>query len=384
MNDPNDNHHTAKGYKELDILYGSDVKNNHNLEFRYTEPKKLQEIEKFFIEFFLSIRTFCDIFYDVNRELKYFNYKIVKAINDIPDIHPGSVDNLLSKIKAKLYELNLNIITNGANQVVNTKSPKHNLNNEGNISRLFLISQEEILNDLFQPSHPRHISPSSSKSEGEFIKTKGLGFKKGVDGWLIRTESINTNNEYKTLSLSKVEHIPDIKDTSIDLPLRVSVINQNESDSEILFKKKITPVFEKQYETLDDIVNELEKSNRQDRNNRGSERLVNLSGFTPNKLSNLNIGNSNKPISPVILVSNTNYQPLNMKLHYKKRTGTVQLTNNTLGQKLVLLESKVSPLINNDDNIRVSSAKMLKFEELKVASSKKLIEKDDIPQFHND
>ena len=38
-------------YREVDLLYGSEIRTNLNLEFRYTQPKVLQHIEKFLIEF---------------------------------------------------------------------------------------------------------------------------------------------------------------------------------------------------------------------------------------------------------------------------------------------------------------------------------------------
>ena len=57
----------VKGYKEIDLLYGSEIKTNTNLDFRYSEPKILQQIEKFLIEFMISIR---------NTNLRKFNFII--------------------------------------------------------------------------------------------------------------------------------------------------------------------------------------------------------------------------------------------------------------------------------------------------------------------
>ena len=49
-------------YKEIDLLFGSLIRDNQNLEFKYGAPKKLQFSEKFFEKFFISIRNGFDIF----------------------------------------------------------------------------------------------------------------------------------------------------------------------------------------------------------------------------------------------------------------------------------------------------------------------------------
>ncbi len=86
-------------YKEIDLLYGSEMKTNANFDFRYSEPRMLQHIEKFFIEFFISIRN-TEIFRDENsnKELKYFNYPLILEINKISDNGDKSIDEIIKKI----------------------------------------------------------------------------------------------------------------------------------------------------------------------------------------------------------------------------------------------------------------------------------------------
>lgn len=76
----------VKAYKEVDILFGADLKSNNSVEFRYSEPKKLKEIEKFFVEFFiLSANTGLDkMFQDYCK--KHFKYVDIDLINHINEL----------------------------------------------------------------------------------------------------------------------------------------------------------------------------------------------------------------------------------------------------------------------------------------------------------
>jgi hypothetical protein len=248
-----------KGYKEIDLLYGSEVRNNNNLEFRYTEPKKLQEIEKFFVEFYISVRNSNDIFHDndIKRELKYFDYSIVKTIFDISqdkdrDKDINSIDMMIKQINLKLYEIYQNVNCNGANQIISVGGDvkDHYLRNAKDTKdgmSLFVIDRDEILKDLFKNTNNDGnsllnedrsyasvyvgIGPSKGgehskitidkgkleeviedNNNNEFIVTNGRKFLKEQDGWLVRKDSAmnnksRRNNIEQTLSLSKMEEI---------------------------------------------------------------------------------------------------------------------------------------------------------------------------------
>jgi len=72
-----------KSYKEFQISYGSDIKLNTNIDFIYHEPKKLKEIEKFFLEFFIITKQNEEFFYDTNHDLKYLDYSLLAIINEV-------------------------------------------------------------------------------------------------------------------------------------------------------------------------------------------------------------------------------------------------------------------------------------------------------------
>lgn len=132
--------HKCRNIKKflLNNYLGPDIKNNSNIEFRYSEPKKLQDIEKFFIEFFISIRNNLDHFYDITHELNYLDYSIISTINDILFNNKqnlngsnNSIENILHKINLKLYENFINL-QNGSENILQNDNYDNNNNNNNN------------------------------------------------------------------------------------------------------------------------------------------------------------------------------------------------------------------------------------------------------------
>lgn len=160
----------TKGYKEIDLLYGSEIKTNTNLDFRYSEPKILQQIEKFLTEFLISIRN-TDVFRDpnLNRELKYFNYSIIAAINSVPSDNGNStIENLISKINIKLKDMYISMKTNYNGNYTNYErtlsvNSKIFTEQEG-IDNLLMIKKEDILNDMFNQNKVDEINGHNKKT----------------------------------------------------------------------------------------------------------------------------------------------------------------------------------------------------------------------------
>lgn len=154
----------VKGYKEIDLLYGCDIKANASLDFRYSTPEMLRQIEQFLIEFLISLRN-TDVFRDphFNRELKYFDYSIITAINSVPSDNSNStIENMITKINMKLKEMYLasksssNNNTNGNNNAnhINPYTRTISINSKyfgeaEKMEQLLIIKQNDILRDLF-------------------------------------------------------------------------------------------------------------------------------------------------------------------------------------------------------------------------------------------
>jgi hypothetical protein len=97
---------SSKYYRELDIIYGSEIKNSSNIEFRYTEPKKLKEVEKYLNEYFLSIMNKFGLFYNTYHEAKYFDISSILIIDEIINQNRNLTTNqILAKIDSKFLEM---------------------------------------------------------------------------------------------------------------------------------------------------------------------------------------------------------------------------------------------------------------------------------------
>jgi len=106
------NTESERFYKEFQVTYGSDIKLNVNIDFIYQEPKKLKEIEKFFLEFFILTKQNEDFFYNVNHDLKYLDYSLFAIM-----------DEVLNTEKISFSSSN--------NDLNNPNSPNNSLNNNG-------------------------------------------------------------------------------------------------------------------------------------------------------------------------------------------------------------------------------------------------------------
>ena len=90
-------------YREIDLLFGSYIRENQNLEFKYGAPKKLQHVEKFFEDFFITSRSGYDIFrINVNNKFKYVNYNIINIINSVPVSNNVNIEQIFIDINKRL------------------------------------------------------------------------------------------------------------------------------------------------------------------------------------------------------------------------------------------------------------------------------------------
>jgi hypothetical protein len=252
-----DNTITNKTYKEIEIVYGSDIKSS-SIEFRYSEPKKLQEIEKFFIEFYISVRNNSDVYYNMNHELTYFDYSIIYTINEILVAHknminhPNIVEFIISKINTRLYENYMKMKLNGANKIsivdkqrdreVDLKAKGDKDSNRGLANMSFLyISKDTILNEMFK-DHDNELN--------NYHEVDGGFYKKEEDGWAVRdievedkitskknVAAIDLNNTI-TLSNNGMNTHRKVNDCSMNLSNRYSVIKPESEHSDSYYFRK--------------------------------------------------------------------------------------------------------------------------------------------------
>ena len=186
-------------YREVDLLYGSEIRTNLNLEFRYTQPKVLQHIEKFLIEFLISNRN-NEVFRvnNMNRGLKYFNYNIIIAINSVSNENEEgiTIEMLINDINKKLKEMYNEQVNN--NQYGRTISLNSRLYTDfEKFENELMIKKEDILNGLFGNNNYRNNNNNNNeKKNNNNNKDRKLG------KYDLKNFNYNNNNEIENISAS--------------------------------------------------------------------------------------------------------------------------------------------------------------------------------------
>lgn len=145
---------------------GNDMKDNTNIEFKYSEPKKLMEIEKFLIEFFISIRPNLDIFHDPKWELKYFDYSLISIFEDIlSKFKKNTIEQITYIINIKLYESYIKLQKKPDNTNL---SHSYNITSSPNFSFL-ILSKEQFLRDFFKYAENENLI---TRLENSFYRNK--------------------------------------------------------------------------------------------------------------------------------------------------------------------------------------------------------------------
>ena len=176
-------------YKEIDLLCGSSIRNNQNLEFKYGAPKKLQHIENFFEEFFITNRNEFDIFNITNNnyKYKYVNYSIINIINNVPVTL--AFDQFLLDINKKLneeYNKEINtkkekekikeIKKNEGNENKESNNESKNENNDGNsCDNIFTLNKEAFYYEILNIKNNIKQIKTMNKRETSNFLTDSMG-----------------------------------------------------------------------------------------------------------------------------------------------------------------------------------------------------------------
>ena len=162
-------------YKEIDLLFGSYIRDNQNLEFKYGAPKKLQHVEKFFEDFFITSRSGYDIFrINVNNKFKYVNYNIINIINSVPVSNNVNIEQIFIDINKRLE--------NEYNS--EQKKSKENLNDDeddkdeegtednNSVDKVFILNKEEIYNEILGLKNKKNNKDNKDSKDNKDIKIK--------------------------------------------------------------------------------------------------------------------------------------------------------------------------------------------------------------------
>ena len=193
--------------KEVDFIFGSFIRGNRNFEFKYGAPKKLEYIEKFMEEFFLTGRSGLNIFRinNQNKKYKYVNYDIIKIINSFQITKNMGVEeifqNYLNTLKQQ-YEKD-----SKAKKEKKQENDENNLNNSDDdsddnkkIDKLFSLNKETfykvLLNIKLEEKKPQ---PNKQNKSINIITDSLLNNNTNIEQNININNLVNINSERQNL-----------------------------------------------------------------------------------------------------------------------------------------------------------------------------------------
>ena len=195
--------------KEVDFIFGSFMKDNKNFEFKYGAPKKLEYIEKFIEEFYLTGRSNLNIFRinNQNKKYKYVNYDIINIINSYQISKTMTLEEIFTEFTNKLTqeyekykkkkeeELEKELLyDNESNISLNTK------NHTKNIEQILSLNKQSFYNILFDIKPEEKIQKDISIKSIHLVTDKDYISNKSNNNI---NQNLNINNEMNANSERK-------------------------------------------------------------------------------------------------------------------------------------------------------------------------------------
>ena len=184
--------------KEVDFIFGSFMKGNKNFEFKYGAPKKLEYIEKFMEEFYLTGRSSLNIFKvnNQNKKYKYVNYDIIGIINSFQISKSMGIDEIFKNFKNKLkqeYEKDQKlkkVKEKDMDDNNSNNSDEENDDSSKKIDKILLLNKETFYSVLLNiKSHKENIPKLDKEIKGINL-VSDITNKQDID----LDENLNINN----------------------------------------------------------------------------------------------------------------------------------------------------------------------------------------------
>ena len=253
--------------KEVDFIFGSFIRGNRNFEFKYGAPKKLEYIEKFMEEFFLTGRSGLNIFRinNQNKKYKYVNYDIIKIINSFQITKNMGVEeifqNYLNTLKQQ-YEKD-----SKAKKEKKQENDENNLNNcdddsddNKKIDKLFSLNKETfykvLLNIKLEEKKPQ---PNKQNKSINIITDSLLNNNTNIEQNININNLVNINSERQNLidgkAISFVENNDKNRETRFENVSKISEVKTREKLEIKIVNISITRQEENKEATNDKISN---------------------------------------------------------------------------------------------------------------------------------
>ena len=183
-------------YKEIDLLFGSYIRENQNLEFKYGAPKKLQHVEKFFQDFFVTNRSGYDIFrISINNKFKYVNYNIINIINSVPVSNNVDIEQIFADINKKLeneYNSEQKKSKENIDDDDDDNRDEEGTEENNSVNKIFVLTKEEVYNEILNIKNKKN-----NIKDNNIIKDKNVLDKENNNKANDVNDEKNSINIYK-------------------------------------------------------------------------------------------------------------------------------------------------------------------------------------------
>ena len=229
-------------FKEVDLLFGSFIRENPNFEFKYGAPKKLENIEKFLEEFYMTGRNGLGIFSLINSDKKYLyvNYDIINIINTFHIGDSINLDKIFMDINKKIEE--------------NYEKEKNTINKEDTETNLEDSKEAKKLNNILCLNKEKYykyfLNKSISKNSSSVLNNNIINIKK------IKKININISD-----AISKAQNSSTNKLIGVDGNNKDNIIN-NANINELIENNSERKNLIKKNETLSLFDTKIEKNSR--------------------------------------------------------------------------------------------------------------------------
>ena len=293
--------------KEVDFIFGSFIRGNRNFEFKYGAPKKLEYIEKFMEEFFLTGRSGLNIFRinNQNKKYKYVNYDIIKIINSFQITKNMGVE--------EIFQNYLNTLREQYEKDSKTKKEKEQENGENNsnnsdddnddnkkIDKLFSLNKETfykvLLNIKSEEKKPQPIKQNKSISIN-LITDSLLNNNANIDQNININNLVNINSERQNLidgkRISFAENNDKIRETRFENVSKISEVKTREKLEIKIVNISINRQEENKETTNDKISNYSKIDNEKNLN-----EILELISSNSKIIENKKVEENSKEIEP--------------------------------------------------------------------------------------
>ena len=291
--------------KEVDFIFGSFIRGNRNFEFKYGAPKKLEYIEKFMEEFFLTGRSGLNIFRinNQNKKYKYVNYDIIKIINSFQITKNMGVEeifqNYLNTLKEQ-YEKD-----SKAKKEKKQENDENNLNNcdddsddNKKIDKLFSLNKETFYKVLLNIKLEEKIpQPNKQNKSINIITDSLLNNNTNIEQNININNLVNINSERQNLidgkAISFGENNDKIRETRFENVSKISEVKTREKLEIKIVNIPITRQEENKEATNDKISNYSKIDNEKNLN-----EILELISSNSKIIENKKVEENSKEIEP--------------------------------------------------------------------------------------